>query len=235
MRWVSVLCAGVAAFSTLLPLPAAADEGVAVAFVYDTSGSMKEPVRDGTGKMVPKYVVANRALQNIAARIRAFATNGTAGAARNVQAGLFVFTSNGSRQAVPFGRFDAAALEKWAQGFSAPEGGTPLGTALADASRAVLASGLTRKHVLVITDGLNTVGPEPAVVLPGLKEQAEKKQTGLSVHFVAFDVDAKVFEGVKKQGATVVGAANELQLNTQLEFILEKKILLEDEEPPTSK
>jgi hypothetical protein len=30
-----------------------------------------------------------------------------------------------------------------------------------------------------------------------------------------------------------VGAANESQLNTQLEFILEKKILLEEEEPPT--
>jgi hypothetical protein len=29
----------------------------------------------------------------------------------------------------------------------------------------------------------------------------------------------------------VVGAANEQQLNTQLEFIFEKKILLEDEEP----
>jgi hypothetical protein len=52
---------------------------------------------------------------------------------------------------------------------------------------------------------------------------------------VAFDVDAKVFAGVKKLGATVVSAANESQLNTQLEFVLEKKILLEDEEPPKSK
>ena len=57
----------------------------------------------------------------------------------------------------------------------------------------------------------------------------------MAVHFVAFDVDAKVFEGVKKLGATVVEASNENQLNTQLEFILEKKILLEDEEPPKQK
>jgi hypothetical protein len=57
----------------------------------------------------------------------------------------------------------------------------------------------------------------------------------VSVHFVAFDVDAKVFEGVKKLGATVVGASNESQLNAQLGFILEKKILLEDEEPAKKK
>jgi hypothetical protein len=48
---------------------------------------------------------------------------------------------------------------------------------------------------------------------------------------VAFDVDAKLFNPLKKLGATVVGAADETQLNTQLSFILEKKILLEEEEP----
>ena len=48
---------------------------------------------------------------------------------------------------------------------------------------------------------------------------------------MAFDVDAKVFDPVKKLGATVVGAADEKQLNTQLEFILQRKILLEEEEP----
>ena len=40
---------------------------------------------------------------------------------------------------------------------------------------------------------------------------------------------------VKKLGATVVGASDEAQLESQLEFILQKKILLEDEEPPTKK
>ena len=48
---------------------------------------------------------------------------------------------------------------------------------------------------------------------------------------MAFDVDAKQFNSVKKLGATVVGAADEKQLNTQLEFILQRKILLEEEEP----
>jgi hypothetical protein len=95
----------------------------------------------------------------------------------------------------------------------------------------VLKSELSRKHVLVITDGLNTVGPAPEVLLAPLMKQAEKAGTPLFTHFVAFDVDAKQFAPVKKLGATVVGAADETQLNTQITFILEEKILLEAEEP----
>jgi len=221
--------------SSLAFASAGEEDGVAVAIVYDTSGSMEKPVRDAAGKLAPKYLIANRALATVTRRIQQFATNAAAGGPRKIHAGLFVFEGSGARAALPFGPFDAPALLAWAQTFSSPNGGTPLGNAVHTAGRAVLNSGLIRKHVLVITDGESNVGPNPAAVLPGLKAQAEKKQTGLSVHFVAFDVDAKVFDGVKKLGATVVGAANETQLYTQLEFILEKKILLEDEEPPKKK
>jgi hypothetical protein len=221
--------------STSIPGFAAQQDGVALAIVYDTSGSMKEQVRDRAGRSSPKYVIANRALEAIASRVQTFATNTATGGARNIQAGLFVFDGTGAKQAVKFGPFDPAAFRRWAQQFSNPEGGTPLGNALKAASEAVLDSGVTRNHVLVITDGINTAGPDPAMVMPRLKKLAEQKQTTLSVHFVAFDVNAKVFDGVKKLGATVVSAADEIQLKNQLEFILEKKILLEDEEPPKKK
>jgi len=210
---------------------AAEEDGVALAIIYDTSGSMNEPVRNSTGKPSPKYVVANRALAAVAKQIQAFATSGAASAPRKVQAGLFVFSGNGARQAVKFGPFDAAALEEFARTFSSPNGNTPLGNALGVATRTVMNSPLSRKHVLIITDGMNTEGPAPEVVMPGLKRQAEEKHASLSVHFVAFDVDAKQFNSVKKLGATVVGAADEKQLNTQLEYILQRKILLEEEEP----
>jgi hypothetical protein len=214
---------------------AAQEDGVALAIVYDTSGSMKEQVRDRNGKLSPKYVIANRALEAISRRIQTFTTNTTTGGSRTVDAGLFVFDGTGAKQAVKFGPFEASTFQRWAQRFSAPEGGTPLGSALTAAGQTVLNSGLARKHVLVITDGINTVGPDPAAVMPRLNQLAEQKQTRLSIHFVAFDVNAKVFDGVKKLGATVVGAADETQLNSQLEFILQKKILLEDEEPPSKK
>jgi len=74
-----------------------------------------------------------------------------------------------------------------------------------------------------------------AVVLPRLKKEAERKGGTFAAHFVAFDVAAGVFDGVKKKGATVVAAANEAQLNSQLQFILQRKILLEDEEAPPAK
>jgi len=229
---LAVLAAVISAATAVFAVP---EDGVALAIVYDTSGSMKERVRDRTSKLSPKYEIANRALQAISTRIQTFATNAAAAGPRKVYAGLFVFQDTGARQAVKFGPFNASAFQSWAQTFSSPDGGTPLGNALTAAGQAVLNSDLTRKHVLIITDGINTVGPDPAAAMRRLKELAEQKQTSLSVHFVAFDVDAKVFDSVKKLGATVVGASDETQLKEQLEFILEKRILLEDEESPKNK
>jgi hypothetical protein len=196
---------------------------------------MHDSVRDSNGRPAPKYVIANRALAAVAKQIQAYAASGAGGAGRKVEAGLYVFSGQGAREAVKFGPFDAAALEEFAKGFSSPSGNTPLGNALSVATRRVLRCPLSRKHVLIITDGMNTEGPSPAAVMPQLKQQAEARGTGVSVHFVAFDVDAKVFDGVKRLGATVVGAADEKQLNTQLEYILQRKILLEDEEPAKKK
>jgi hypothetical protein len=229
---LAILAALIALGPVSLRVRAADEDGVAVAILYDTSGSMKQPVRDAKGGSSPKYVIANRALISIAHQIQGFATNSATGSARNIQAGLFIFNGDSATEAVHFGPFNPAPFEEFAKSFSTPGGNTPLGNSLNVAARAVLGSSLSRKHVLVITDGENTAGPPPALVMPRLKKQAEEKHSTLSVHFVAFDVAAKVFDSVKKQGATVVGAADEKQLNNQLQFILQKKILLEDEEPP---
>ena len=226
-----VLAAGVVLWQGAPRVIAAEEEGVAIAIVYDTSGSMREPVRDTQGKLSPKYVIANRALITIAKQIQTFATNSATGAPRKIQTALFTFDLSNAKEVIKMGPFDAAALQRWAANFASPSGNTPLGNALNAAGQAVLASPLSHKHVLVITDGINTSGPQPAAVLPRLKQQAEQNHASLSAHFVAFDVDAKVFDPVKKLGATVVGAADEKQLNTQLEFILQRKILLEEEEP----
>ena len=210
---------------------AATEEGVALAIIYDTSGSMHDPVRDSNGRLSPKYIIANRALVAVAKQIQAYAGSTTGPAPRKVEAGLFVFEGDSAREAVKFGPFDEKALEKFAAKFSSPSGNTPLGNSLSVATRQVLNSPLSRKHVLIITDGMNTAGPTPAQVMPRLKQQAEEYHTSVSVHFVAFDVNAGVFASVKKLGATVVGASDEKQLNSQLEYILQRKILLEEEEP----
>ena len=205
IQLIAVLGVFAAASSTAISARAADRDGVAVAIIYDTSGSMQDAGRDGAGKKSPKYVIANRALESIATRIQTFATNTASGEPRNIQAGLFTFDGTDAKIAVKFGPFDARAFHDWAQNFKHPNGTTPLGKALKAAGQTVLNSGLTRKHVLIITDGENTSGPTPAAVMPQLQRLAEEKHTGLSVHFVAFDVDAGVFSNVKKLGATVVG------------------------------
>src|SRR5512135_3865302 len=66
----------------------AAEDGVALAIVYDTSGSMNESVPDTSGRKSPKYVIANRALATVAQQLEAFATNTASGAPRKIDVGL---------------------------------------------------------------------------------------------------------------------------------------------------
>jgi hypothetical protein len=235
MKSVPFLISFAASFmvASIAPCACAADnEGIALAIVYDTSGSMRDPVKDRSGHSSPKYVVANRALVAIAQQLQKSSTN-SSGAPRKIEVGLYTFAPKGlgAKEVVPFGPFDASAITAWANSFDHPSGNTPLGASLKHAAQKVLGSSLNHKHILVITDGENTAGPDPASVIPQLRQQAQSGQTSLSIHFVAFDVNAKVFEPVKKLDATVVSASDEAQLNTQLNYILQRKILLEDEDP----
>lgn len=210
---------------------AAETDGVALAIIYDTSGSMRDTVPDQNNKPTPKYLIANHALITVTRQIEAYVTNAPGGVARKVETGVFIFKGETARPVIPFGPFEPKAIEDWARHFARPDGNTPLGNALTMASQPVLRSSLSHKHVLVITDGMNTAGPKPEAVLPGILNQARQAGGSVSVHFIAFDADAKLFDPIKKLGATVVSASNENQLNTQLGFILQRKILLEDEEP----
>ncbi len=218
MLWFCVLLLSAA-------LVRADSQDIAIAIVYDTSGSMGTGVKGKDKGGEPKYVIGNRALGAIVTKLEKFA----ASSPRKVQAGLFIFRENGGHEVVKMGPFNAAALRAWVSGFNKPTGGTPLGTAVADAAKALAAMNAGSRHVLVITDGENTAGPAPETLMPGLLSSAAKKSAPVQFHFVAFDVDARVFAGVKKLGATLVSAANEDQLNFKISTILEEKILLEEE------
>ena len=216
--WV---CALLAAVSGVI----AGENDLAVAIVYDTSGSMKDAVAGRGGVREPKYVIANRALATIVEKLEKVNAAGP----RKVQCGLFTFRDKGGRETVKLGPIDAPALRNWLATFSKPDGGTPIGGAVADATNALWKIHADSRHVLVITDGENTVGAKPDDVLPKLQDQCLKNGLVVHFHFLALDVDAKVFGGIKKFGATLVGASDEAQLNQKLNFILEEKILLEKE------
>jgi hypothetical protein len=226
VMWVAAFAAMTFGLCARAAAPA---EGVALAIVYDTSGSMLQQVRDRDGNMTPKHVIASRALNSVLDRLEAL-TSAAQGPGLLLDAGLIVFRGDTAAFAVPFGPYKAKAYRDWLA-TAKSQAGTPLGEAVRMGGQAVISSSLPRKHVLIITDGINTRGPAPAGVITKLLRDAKNKESVLSLHFVAFDVEAAVFSDVRKLGATVVGAADEKQLNSQLEFILEKKILLEDEEP----
>ena len=107
---------------------AAGEEGVALAIIYDTSGSMQDAVRDGSGHSSPKYIIANRALEAIAKQIQAFASNTAAVRPRKVEAGLFVFSGDSRAGGCQVRAFDAAALEQFARTFSTPAATPPWAT-----------------------------------------------------------------------------------------------------------
>jgi hypothetical protein len=207
------------------PAPA---EGVAVAIVLDTSGSMAQTVLNRQKKPEAKCVIANRALLSVVKRLEAFSTNQTTGKSLSLETCLIVFVDGKSSTVIPLGPFSPEPFQAWLRQNSRPNGGTPLGESLRSAADALFASKAQRRHVIVLTDGENTVGADPVTILPRVQKEAELKNAFVGVHFVAFDVAARVFDQLKAKGATVLAAADESQLQNQLAFILEKKVLLEE-------
>jgi uncharacterized protein YegL len=192
-----------------------------VVIVYDASGSMKDKVSGEDGNRTPKFEVANKALASIADKLDEF----TRTKQTNIEVGLVLFVDSKVRAEIPLHTLDAAQIKTWAQNFKRPNGGTPLGDGIRKASEMLAKSASPKKHILVITDGESNVGTSPEQVI----RRMQKTNQNIPVYFVAFDVDARVFEPVKKLGATVVSASNEAQLRTQIDSIVGKKILLEAE------
>ncbi len=205
---------------------ARAEEGVAVTIVYDLSASMNETVPDRDGKNTPKYIIAKRALLAVVDRLKQFTDTAKD---KKLSVSLLIFADSKVKEALPLAPFSAQTFRDWVASAPKPNGGTPLGESLQVATAQLLASPLNHKHIMVITDGANTNGPDPAKVLPGLRKDAQAKDAYIGVHFVAFDVAAKVFDPLKKLDVTVVGAANEEQLNAQLNYVLREKVLVEVE------
>jgi hypothetical protein len=204
--------------------PAKTEDGVALAIVFDTSGSMSESVPTGRGGLAAKVRIASDALLAIADRIETWRAEAPGDPHRKIAATVVTFREG---EGLPMAPFAVEELKGWVKRLRRPDGPTPLGAALRDAGTAVLSSPLTSKHILVITDGQNTHPPEPAEVMDSLLDVAKSFEAEVSVHFVAFDIDAAVFAAVKERGATVVSAADAEQLNQKLSIILTEEILLE--------
>jgi Mg-chelatase subunit ChlD len=130
-------------------------DGIAAALLIDVSGSMDDEIR-GEGR---KIVLARRAALELVKQFDAYAD---AHPAEPVLIGVFEFSGPGeSRAVVPLSAPDAVAAEAAMASLRA-HGGTAIGEAMIEGKQALDRSGLSRRHLLVVTDGETPMAIRPA-------------------------------------------------------------------------
>jgi Mg-chelatase subunit ChlD len=205
--------------------PAEAREGLAAAIVIDVSGSMDERVTGEDGRRARKIDVARRAANALVEQFAAYADEHKE---EPVLLGVFEFSKRENQPAcrsiIPMGPPDRSQAGE-ALARLDPEGGTPIGEAMITAKKALDATGLSRRHLLIVSDGENTDGfkPEEVAAAIGRRPEAERP----SIYFVAFDIEARRFSRLRDAGGLVLSAANATELNSTLDMLLKGKILLE--------
>jgi Mg-chelatase subunit ChlD len=210
----------------LAPATAVAQkEGLAAAILIDASGSMDDEVEAENGRDEQKIEIARRAARDL---VEQFVRYAEAHPGEAVQLGLYEFSERSGEpdcrpivsMGVPDRERAAAALRR-----VRAKGGTPIGNAMIAAKRELDATGLTRRHLLVVTDGENTDGFAPERVATAIARRPELERP--SIYFVAFDIEARRFDRVRDAGGLVLGAANARELNDTLDSLLRGSILVE--------
>jgi hypothetical protein len=205
-------------------------EGVVAAILIDTSGSMGDRVKDDDGRMRPKIEIAQRAALNLVQQFDRYAQEHPD---QTVFFGIYEFSDRGDRfcrevvKLGPAGKSDPAAVRSAVLAMH-PRGDTPIGDAIISAKRDIDATGLSKRHILVITDGENNKGYSPEDVVHIITTQPDQDRA--STYFVAFDVAAAKFNPVRDAGGLVLAASNEPELKSTLDYVLTGKILAE--QPP---
>ncbi|MBA3269621.1 MAG: VWA domain-containing protein [Acidobacteria bacterium] len=200
-------------------------EGLAAAILIDVSGSMTESVRGEGGRSEKKIDIARRAAYGLVEQFERYAADHPA---EPVLLGIYEFSRRADRpdlrpllpMDVPSSPGAVAALAK-----AVADGGTPIGSAMIAAKHALDATGLGRRHLLVVTDGDNTDGVPPDRVAAAMSRRPEAERP--SMYFVAFDIDASHFAGVRDAGGLLLAAGNAKELTSTLDGLLRGKILVE--------
>jgi Mg-chelatase subunit ChlD len=203
----------------------AAREGLAAAIVIDVSGSMDERVIGEDGRRARKIDVARRAAQDLVAQFASYADEHKD---ETVLLGVFEFSRRNNqpdcRPIIQMGPPDRPRAYQ-ALALLDPEGGTPIGQAMITAKKALDETGLSRRHLLIVSDGDNTDGFAPEAVAAGIARRPEAERP--SIYFVAFDIEAQRFSRLREAGSLVLAAANARELNDTLDMLLKGKILIE--------
>jgi Tfp pilus assembly major pilin PilA len=197
-------------------------DGLAAVVLVDVSGSMHDRIK---GERRRKIEAARAATLDL---IGAFARYAEAHPGLPVKVGVQEFSQRSgepaAREVIPLAPPNPLTARAAVEGMRT-RGGTPIGDAMVEARLALDRSGLARRHLLVVTDGENTDGVDPALVARILERQAEPARAAL--YFVAFDVDAAAFAGVKNAGGLLLSARSGAELAATFDDLLSDRILVE--------
>jgi len=200
-------------------------EGLAAAIVIDVSRSMNDAVRGDSGRKERKIDIARRAASDL---VEQFARYAEEHKDEPVLLGIYEFSErSGEDDTRPIVRMGPPDRSRAASALSAlrADGGTPIGNAMIAAKAELDRTGVTRRHLLLVTDGENTDGFDPSKVAAAINRRPESEHP--SIYFVAFDIEASRFQGVRDAGGLVLSAANARELNDTLDSLLRGKILIE--------
>jgi Mg-chelatase subunit ChlD len=169
---------------------------------------------------VPGGVKEEIARTVVASVVKQCADYSSRNAGRTIEVALYKFDEE-QQQLVPFSAPNAFATDKI--NLLIPNGGTNIGDAILAVKKDLDRTGLSSKHIVVITDGENTGGATPDEVAVAMQKNPQKP----SVYMVAFDVNSSVFSGVKQSGWMVYSASDAKELQQTLDQIFGENILLE--------
>jgi Mg-chelatase subunit ChlD len=143
-----------------------------------------------------------------------------------VKVGLIAFSGK-AEIIVPMRAFDRAALEAAVDRVQIGNA-TAIGDAMVLGSQELLKAGVENKALIVLTDGENNRGVRPELVVQALRKNWNKAGVltdDVKVFLLAYDIEARIFEGVKQAGATVVESKDNAALQRILRETVEEVLL----------
>lgn len=232
-------CGGTGSSDYVLPLgedfnPAQAlkdDLGISVVVAVDVSGSMASAPESGGD---PKYIQASRALGEVTDVLGRILKNSPKDQVLKVA--LLKFSSE-VEEVMPLTEMKTKSMERLKSLVSSPktwrpDGATAIGDAVAEGVRILASSGTILRSLIVVTDGENTEGTEPADVMSAVFKSRNDKSTpdfpvntgSYLVSFIGFDIGSGYFEPFGQYGARVTSASDEAELAQRLSALLEADI-----------
>jgi len=191
---------------------------VGIFFCVDVSGSMTSKIGG-----IPKIDISKRAMNVVFDQIAAFTR---ARPEKKVKVGLCAFEAR-PKIVLPLSPFGLNAARSAAASLRTGDN-TGIGRAIALALTELMKSGDETKAILVMTDGENNRGRDPAEIVRAIKQNNNTRKmptAGVEVSLIAFDVKSSTFDGVKEAGAKVMESSDEESLTHIMTSMVEEVLL----------